>query len=139
MKEEIICFALGLSPEDIEKGKASLYSLNQGAYLLEVIPVSDSMLPMIVADGLERATAGTRQFGEKALPPGLVPCRVMVVDTREREQVVQIMRGFKAVLSDPQDLIFAVITETVLSWTFGEYIGHLLQEHEHMKTRNSGK
>jgi hypothetical protein len=45
------------------------------------------------------------------------------------------MRSFKAVLPDPQDIIFAVVTQTALTWTFEEYIEHLGNEHEYMKTR----
>ena len=46
------------------------------------------------------------------------------------------MRFFKAVLPDPQSLIFAVATETALDWTFRDYATHLAQEHEEMKSRN---
>jgi hypothetical protein len=139
MMDKILCFALGLSPEEIEKGRTSLYGLNKEAYLLEVIPVTDAMLAMTVADALDSAPALSGSGGEKILPPGLFPYRVVVVAAQEREQVISILRAFKAVLPDPQDLIFAVITETALGWTFGEYISHLAREHESMKTRNAGK
>jgi hypothetical protein len=59
-----------------------------------------------------------------------------MVNTQERQQVLQVMRSFKAVLPDPQEMIFAVITDTARTWTFGDYIGHLGMEHEYMKTRN---
>ena len=139
MMDKVLCFALGLSPEEIEKCMTSLYSLNGEAYLLEAIPVTDSMLSMTVADALDSVTAISGQSGEKILPPGLFPYRMVVVAAQEREQVISVMRAFKAVLPDPQELIFAVITDTALGWTFGEYIGHLAQEHEYMKTRNAGK
>lgn len=135
MNEKIICFALGLASEDVEKGKASLSAVNQEEYALEVMAVTDAMLAMKVGDALEQAAEGLKEAGQKELPPGLFPCRVVVVATPDRERVFQIMRSFKAVLPDPQDLIFAVVTETALDWTFGAYIGHLMQEHEEMKTR----
>jgi hypothetical protein len=60
---------------------------------------------------------------------------VVMVNAMEREQVLHVMRSFKAVLPDPQHMIFAIITDTALTWTFGEYIEHLAMEHEYMKTR----
>ena len=44
MKEKIICFSLGLSEEDIKKGKDSYYALNEEAPLLELMAVTGFML-----------------------------------------------------------------------------------------------
>jgi len=146
LKEKIICFALGLSEEDIEKGKASFYGLHGETPKLDVIAVTEGMMAATVGEILDSAmaeslpdSAAEGQGPKKAILPGRSPYRVVVVNTMEREQVLQVMRSFKAVLSDPQDMIFAVITDTARTWTFGEYIGHLAKEHEYMKARNSGK
>jgi len=138
MQEKIICFSLGLSPEDIEKGQASLYGSDREARKLEMIPLTDAMLALKVEGALENVIAGSGPLGDNALPPGLFPYRMVVVNTQEREQVLQVMRSFKAALPDPQDIIFAVITDTARTWTFGDYIVHLAQEHEYRKTCKPG-
>jgi hypothetical protein len=143
MGPRIICFSLGLSEEEIEKGKASFYSLNTEAPLLEVIAITKAMIDLPVGKVLENILNGSglnATGGQKDSDVQLFPepfkYRVVVVHTQERERVLQVMKSFKAVLPDPQNIIFAVITETALNWTFGEYIGHLGEEHEYMKNRN---
>lgn len=142
MQQRIICFSLGLSEEDVEKGRASFYSLNQEAPALEMIAISKSMLGLPVREVLANVfddsglnADGGRKEAEDQISPELYKYRVVVVLAEEREQVLQIMRSFKAVLPDPQNIIFAVITETALTWTFGDYIGHLGAEHDYMKNR----
>jgi hypothetical protein len=90
--------------------------------------VLDSM-----TDGSGSNSNGKLQWSD--LSPGRYKYRLVIVLTSERERVLQIMRSFKAVLPDPQDIIFAVVTQTALTWTFEEYIEHLGNEHEYMKTR----
>ncbi len=140
MKEQIICFTLGLFEEDIEKGKASFYGLSREASALEVIAVTEYMLDKKVGDLLVGMVADSglhsaerRQSKENKLSPDLYKYRVVVVNAQAREDVLQVMRSFKAVLPDPQNMIFAVVTETALHWTFGEYVGHLGAEYEYMK------
>ncbi len=143
--ERIICFALGFSLEDIEKGKASFEGAAAGKKALNVVPVTKDMMALPVIDVLAGLIMGSdasddEKRGQPVATelPVCAPYRVMVVNTTEREEVVQIMRCFKAALSDPGNLIFAVLTETALSWTFQEYVGHLTQEHECMLARDSG-
>lgn len=129
MKEKIICFTLGLSGGDIEKGRASFGQMTEGMHELDVIALSDAMLAATVEEALDQAD---RTKGGQA--PALSGNRVVMVNTQERPLVLQVLRSFKAVLPDPQDLIFAVITDTARTWRFGEYLGHLQREHEYMKT-----
>lgn len=141
MTEKIFCFSLGLSAEDIEKGRASFSSVNDHAPAPEVIAITSSMLDRKVGDVL----AGVLDdlSGSEAMPQnegndvaaGRYPYRMVVVLAQEREQVLQVMRSFKAVLPDPREIIFAVITQTALDWTFAEYAAHLGGEHESMKKR----
>lgn len=142
MTERIICFSLGLSPGDIEKGKASYCEAIPDACDLEVIAVTESMLDSQVGEVLDslRATVdlkdAKKEWGDdKAVSPEACKYKVVVVNTMERQQVLPMMRSFKAILPDPQNLIFAVITDTARSWTFADYIGHLAVEHEEMSKR----
>lgn len=144
MMERTICFALGLSDEEIEKGKASFTAQYPEAPKLDLIAVTEDMtgaatvgeiLDGVMAESMLNST-GERQDRGKPLS---FKYRIVMVNAMEREQVFQVMRGFKAVLPDPQDLIFAVITDTARAWRFVEYVGHLTAEHEFMKTRNAAK
>lgn len=142
--ENILCFALGLSREDIDKGKALFNGVNGGSQALEVIAVTKTMLASTVLDvmtGLITDSGPDSAYRspnpQDAILPEHFPYRVVIVNAMERDQVMQIMRSFKAALPDPQNLILAVITETALNWTFDEYIGHLTQEHETLKTRKT--
>ncbi len=142
MKNRIIGFSFGLSEDDIEKGRNTFYAVNQGTPELELMAMSRTMLKAKVGDALlsmiaddELKSTEKPQADEQSLSAELCQYRIVIVHAQEREQVLQVMRSFKAVLPDPQNIIFAVITETALKWTFEEYIGHLSREHEYMKTR----
>ena len=144
MTEKILCFTAGLSDGDIAKGKASCQDMNGETHLLEMYPVTEDMLAQQVGEALygvivnAGAGRGEKPPGAKtALPADRCKYRVVIAATPEREQVLRIMRSFKAVLHDPQGIIFAVVTETALSWTFSDYIGHLGEEHESMKKPSS--
>ena len=135
MQEKIICFSLGLSPGDVERGRVSFNESCAAEGELVVVPVTGDMLERSVGDALERIISGSEPDGSNPVLPDL-PCRGVVVAALEREQVFSVMRSFKAVLSDPQELIFAVITKTALDWTFRDYATHLVQEHEEMKAKS---
>ncbi|HNV57646.1 MAG TPA: DUF3783 domain-containing protein [Smithellaceae bacterium] len=135
MQEKIICFSLGLSSGDVERGRVSFNESCAAEGELVVVPVTGAMLERSVGDALERVISGSAPDGSNPVLPDL-PYRVVVVAALEREQVFSVMRSFKAVLPDPQSLIFAVITETALGWTFRDYAIHLAQEHEEMKARS---
>jgi hypothetical protein len=146
MQERIICFTLGLSDTDEEKGKAAFHGQNMDARLLATIPITETMLAAKVGETLDGIMADSGQNGasepridENASPAGLFKYRVVVVNASERQQVMQVMRSFKAVMPDPHNIIFAVITDTARTWTFGDYVGHLVEEHEHMKARERQK
>jgi len=132
----IICFSFGLSGEEIEKGKASFCGGNKGAPPLEVIVITPDMLDIKLIDVLDGTISVSRGMTGADCDSGTYKYPVVIILATEREQVFQVMRGFKAVLPDPQNVIFAVVTETALNWTFGEYIGHLGTEHEYMKNRS---
>ena len=136
MQEKIICFSLGLSPGDVERGRASFNESCGAEGELVMVPVTGAMLERNVGDALERVISGSEPDKSNPVLPGQFPCRVVVVAALEREQVFSVMRSFKAVLPDPQSLIFAVVTETALGWTFRDYATHLAQEHEEMKARS---
>jgi len=138
MKERVVCFTLGLSEEDTARGISSFDALNRGMHALEVIAVTPSLLSAHVGVTLDSVLSGSvpNSADKQAVFPETFTYRVVIVHAAERDQVMQVMRGFKAILPNPQDLIFAVITDMARTWTFDEYIGHLTEEHEYMKTHD---
>lgn len=136
MRKKIICFSLGLSPGDVERGRLSFNDSCGVECELVMVPVTGAMLDRHVGDALDGVISGSGPDGSSPLLPDQFPYRVVVVAALEREQVFSVMRSFKAVLPDPQGLIFAVITETALGWTFRDYAIHLAQEQEEMRSRN---
>lgn len=137
MKENMICFTLGLSFEDIQKGQAAYDALDQDKPELSIVALTDAMLSAPVGETLDRLEANPETTGVSPKDPSgrspLInphPYRVVMVNTPEREQVLRVMRSFKAVLPEPRNLIFAVITDTARTWTFSDYIGHLAEEHQ---------
>lgn len=141
MSERIICFSYGLSDGEIEQGKAAFHGREEGSSALEVIPISETMLALNVGETVKVVIADQRpvKVGEVTPSRGSGKYRVVIIGSPDRDRVVQVMRSFKAVLADSRNVIFAMLTETAETWTFGEYMEHLGMEHEYMKTRNTAE
>lgn len=145
MEEKIICFCYGLSPDDIEKGKESFARMHPEVSRPEVVALTGVMMDLPVGEVLGQTLFGTDSKADKdgadlqaQLSSGEKIYRTVIVHTAGREQVFQVMRSFKAVLPEPQDIVFAVVTPTSLGWLFKDYIVHLAQEHEEMKNHRAG-
>jgi hypothetical protein len=140
MEEKIICLSWGLSRQDIEKGTESFGRMHPEMPRPEVTAVAGAILEMPVGEVLGEVLTGQgleKDEDASAVETDL-PClagsyKTVIVYAREREQVFAVMRSFKAVLPDAQDMIFAVVTPTALEWTFRDYIMHLACEHDQMK------
>ena len=136
--EKIICFSLGLSREDIEKGKISFCEVHPEKIELEVIPLTENMMPVGVGEVLERVSAGGMGQDNVREKQGSSPVqgqyRAVMVNAMEREQVLHVMRTSNR-LPDPQHMIFAIITIRLLHGLLASISGHLAMEHEYMKTR----
>jgi len=142
MDQKIICLSAGLSQDEIEKGKALYFAASEGQSTLEVTAMSRSMLNMKIIEilaclmeELEKDPAEKQNDSGDVIPADHCKTGVLVMLAQDRELVLQVMRSFKAVLPDPRNVIFAVITETALKWTLAEYLEHLSREHEYMQTR----
>jgi hypothetical protein len=143
MHESIICFSLGLSQKDIEAGEAAFRAMDPYAKKLEVTPVTGDLLATTVGDAVDGRLETFRKkgpsdaaAGSKGAEASLGDLRALVIEGAEKDQVIKIMRGFKSVLPSPQDLIFAMVTQTARTWTFQDYFKHLAKEHEYMKTHS---
>lgn len=76
MQEKIICFSLGLSPGDVERGRASFNESCGAEGELVVVPVTGDMLGRNVGDALERVISGSEPDGSNPVLPGQFPCRI---------------------------------------------------------------
>jgi len=136
-----IIFTLGLSPQDIEAGIAAFDDVDQSETRLQVTPITEDLLSSTVGKAVDRKAQALRD--QEATDPtmvfhGVTPVsghyRVVLINSQDRQQVIKILRSFKTVLPNPDDVIFAMITETALTWKFQDYIEHLTKEHEYIKT-----
>jgi len=140
MNDSII-FTLGLSPQDIEAGIAAFDAVDQSETRLQVTPMTEDLLTSTVGEAVDNRAQALRDH--EATDPsmgfhGVTPVpghyRMVLINSQDRQQVIKILRSFKKVLPNPDDVIFAMITETALTWTFQDYVEHLSKEHEYMKT-----
>ena len=143
MNDCIICFTLGLTQTYIQAGMAAFSEMTQGANALEVIPVTEDLLTEIVGDVIEQKIKTLSENKAIKLSEDCIDktpvsgnYRMVLIDTEEKQHVMQILRSYKQVLPNPQDVIFAMITETAQTWKFLEYLIHLDREHEYRKTNS---
>ncbi len=66
----------------------------------------------------------------KTLPAG----KLILMHGLDQAQAVAAMRAVKAALGAPDDLAFAMTTESNLDWPVAELVEHVLEEHEFMKS-----
>lgn len=142
MNERIICFTLGLTQTDIEAGVAAYSEMAQEVNKLEVFPVTEDLLTEIVGDVIKQKV---KALSENIARPSAdyinkTPVsgnhRMVLINSEDKERVIQILRSYKQVLPDPQDVIIAMITETARTWKFLEYLMHLDKEHAYRKTHS---
>jgi len=140
MSENIICFSVGLSQQDIQAGTEAFNSVDQHGNRLETIPLTEDLLPITVGEAIQKTIEKLIEGRETDNPaefagatPASSPYRMVLILASEKQQVMQILQSFKKVLPAPRDIIFAMITQTALSWTVEYYIDHLTNEHEQMR------
>lgn len=141
---KIVCFTLGLSDKDREKGKTMFRDLTHGAQALDAVVITEDLLAARVGEMVDGGGPGTntaegQSTGKEIVSREHHTHRAVIINTVDRRQVLEIMKSFKAVLHNPRDVIFAMVTDIARTWTFGEYIEHLEKEHEYMKTHDPVK
>lgn len=71
----------------------------------------------------------------KRIPRG----RLILMHGLDQAQAVAAMRAVKAALGSPDDLAFAMTTESNLDWPVAELVEHVLEEHEFMRKNPPGR
>ena len=128
-----MCLLKGFTKEQAARGLEALSAISTVEEVKTTFaPMTDSMIDMTVEQVLERLFKGESVEGN-AITRGH---RVIFMAVYSKERAVTIMRTMKSLSEDPQDIIFAMVTETALKWTLGKYLEHVSEEHEYMKTHN---
>ncbi len=138
-----LCLVSGISPDKIEKGLASAEKHIQSdtAELSVFVEfITESMLDVSVRNVTENFWRNPKTLEESLIltPPDLLHRRgrFVIIQSFIRDHVFAIMRGIKSASSRPGDIIFAMLTDTAANWTVQEYLDHLKEEHEYMKTHS---
>jgi len=142
MKEnDALCLFRGFSQDLITKAiEAANVQLKAANYVDTEIfsrTITDNLLAAQVGEHIEalfnsdlskKVTTSEKSSEDSASSRGVL------ILTADRQRLFKIMRGIKSVSENPQDIIFASVTETAQTWTFRHYFSHLSEEHEYMKT-----
>ena len=142
MKEnDALCLFRGFSNNQIAKGlEASAAQLQAANYIdTEVFyrTITDDLLDAKVGEHIEtlfKSDLSQPVKTEEESSGDSAVSRGVLILTSDRQLLFKIMRGIKSVSENPQDIIFASVTETALTWTFRHYFSHLSEEHAYMKT-----
>ncbi len=138
-----LCLVSGISPDKIMKGleSAKKHIQNDSADLSVFVEfITETMLEQSVHEITEDFWKDPKTI-EQSLDQDLDGLlhrkgRVVIIQSYIKEHVFAIMRGIKSVSSRPGDIIFAMLTETASKWTIQEYLDHLKEEHDYMKTHS---
>lgn len=137
------CLVTGISPEKIRKGLASAEKHIQKDTAELAVYMQFMRDPMLndqvgeITETFWKQPTGIEEALQE-LPEDLLTKhgRVVIIQSFLKEHVFAIMRGIKSACSRPQDIIFAMVTDTASSWTLGEYLDHLKEEQQYMKTHS---
>ena len=99
------------------------------ASMVTVAPITDLVADQISADAIEAVASGQWPGGT----PRRDGRRGALIAGADKRNAVALMRCFKSVLPKDADPVFAMVTQTGLSWTVQEYLDHIRKEHEFMK------
>lgn len=147
---DIICLVRGMDHTLVcQVAEAARESLDLAGYsdsALYIRPLDDGRLAQVVGDVADAVIEELESshvphpipvvWENPQLEVGVGGPRVVLILTSDRQRLFKVMRGFKAVVEQPQDVIFAMITETASTWTVNQYFSHLSEEHEYMKTHS---
>ena len=131
IRQQEICLFRGFTKD--QAGEAlGILSQAGGEYKTSFAPMTEEMTDQNMESLINTLFEG-RYPGGKALTEGQ---RVVLMAVQSKERAVTVMRSVKSISENPQDIVFAMVTQTALGWTLGEYIDHISKEHEYMKTHN---
>lgn len=126
-----ICLLRGFNKEQALQA-LEIISAEGGDYKTSFAPMTDVMTTMKMETLIESLFEGNAPGGN----PLREGHRVVIMAVADKQRAITIMRALKSISTDPKDIVFAMVTQTSLQWTLQEYIDHISEEHEYMKTHN---
>ena len=93
-------------------------------------PITEIVAEQVTADAVDAVARGKWPGGT----PRTGGRRGALIAGADKRNAVGLVRCFKSILPKDADPAFAMITETGSQWTVDEYLDHIRQEHEFMKT-----
>lgn len=126
-----ICLLRGFTKEQAAQA-LEIISAEGGEFKTSFAPMTDAMTDMKMEALLESLFDGKPIAGS----PLREGHRVVIMGVAAKQRAISVMRAIKSISADPQDIVFAMVTQTSLNWTLQEYIDHISEEHEYMKTHN---
>lgn len=126
-----ICLLRGFTKDQAARA-LEIIAQEGGEFKTSFAPMTDTMTDMKMEALLESLFEG-KAVGGNPLREGH---RVVIMAVAAKERAITVMRAIKSISADPQDIVFAMVTQTSLQWTLQEYINHVSEEHEYMKTHN---
>ena len=126
-----ICLLRGFTKEQAAQA-LEIISAEGGEFQTSFAPMTDEMTKMKMEALLESLFEG-KAVGGNPLREGH---RVVIMGVAAQPRAISIMRAVKSISAEPQDIVFAMVTQTSLKWTLQENINHVSEEHEYMKTHN---
>ena len=127
---EIFLFR-GFELQEINEGRNSLVSQGENPLEMIFVPVTDSMLD----ENVEKLLNQIDKEGSES-KGGSSGSKVVIMAVHSQDKALKVMRTYKALMENPGEAAFAMITPTSLTWTLGYYMDHVTKEHEYMKTHN---
>jgi len=136
---DALCLFRGFSEQQITAAIAAAYEFVTAAGFSETAiysdTIPDSLLDTNVGEHIETLIRNEIPRS-RSNSDDSSSARAVLILTNNKQRLFKIMRGMKSVSEEPNDIIFASITETALTWTFRSYFSHLSAEHEYMKTHS---
>lgn len=95
-----------------------------------VAPITELVAGQITYDAVDAVAEGNWPGGT----PRTGGKRSALIAGADKRDAVALMRCFRSVIPSDADPAFAMVTETGMKWTVEEYLAHIRQEHDYMKT-----
>jgi hypothetical protein len=150
----IICLADGFTMEELDTAKhlieqyiAKEMDRTAEVHFIPVIPkIEQETAGGVLTHARDLLSAG-KTDGRKVLPYEILSpaeqmeaakpsqgYRAVFVDADSKDDVLAVMRSVKSLFRTKQEIVFAMVTPHARQWRIGEYLKHVIEEHEYMKT-----
>jgi len=133
--EKIILLLDNFARSEAEAALTSFTEAGNDASRVVVAPVTEIVAAQNTAEAVEAVKTGNWPGGA----PRSRGRRSALIAGADKAEAVALMRSFKKILPEAADPAFALVTERGQEWTVEEYLNHICEEHDYMKTADPSK